>query len=87
MFVNDIKIMAPKDSGIIEHIKSKLTLAFSMIDIGPVSFYLGLKIQRDRENQKIKLFQLAYIDKVLSKFYLNKANTVNTPMKKFAILE
>lgn len=86
-FVDDIKIMAPKGRRMIERVKSELTSAFSMIDMGPISFYQGLKVQRDRENRKIKLSQPAYIDKVLSKFHLDKAHSVNTPMKESAILE
>lgn len=79
--------MAPKEIGMIERVKSKLTSAFSMVNMGPISFYLGLKVQRDRENRTIKLSQPAYIDKVLSKFHLNKAHSVNTPIKETALLE
>ena len=86
-FVDDIKIMAPKDSGMIERVKLELTFAFSMIDMGPISFYLGLKVQRDRENRTIKLSQPAYINKVLNKFHLDKAHAANTPMKETAFLE
>lgn len=45
-FVDDIKIMIPKGSGMIEAVKAELTLAFSMV-MGPISFYLGLKVERD----------------------------------------
>lgn len=52
-----------------------------MVEMGPISFYLGLKLKRDRERETIKLFQPAYVDKVLEKFNLNKANAVATSMK------
>ena len=81
VFVDDIKIMAPKDSGIIKRVKAELTAAFSMSDMGPISFYLGLRIDRDRKQRTIKLSQPAYIEKVLERFHLDKANPVNTPMK------
>ena len=51
----------------------------------PISFYLKLKVQCDWENWKIKLSQPAYIDKVFNRFYLEKANVVETPMKESAI--
>lgn len=54
-FADDIKIMAPKDSEMIEWVKLKLIFAFSIIDMGLISFYLDLKVQQDRENQTIKL--------------------------------
>ncbi len=79
--------MALKESGMIKQVKLELISAFSMVDMGPISFYLGLKVECNQVNRKIKLSQPAYIDKVLSKFHLDKAHIVNTPMKKFAILK
>lgn len=64
-FVDDIKIMGVKRSGMTEKVKRELMSAFSMVDMGPISFYLSLKVERDRGRKTIKLFQLAYIDKVL----------------------
>lgn len=57
-----------------------------MVDMGPISFYLGLKVVQDREKKTIKLSQLAYIDKVLERFHLNGANTANCPMKESILL-
>lgn len=71
MFVDDIKIMTPKESKITQRVKAELTVAFSIIDMGPISFYLGFKVERDQTNQTIKLSQPTYIDKILSKFHLN----------------
>lgn len=51
------------------------------MDIGPISFYLGLKVDRNREKRTIKLSQLAYIQKVLTKYYFNKTNPTNTLIK------
>lgn len=44
VFVDDIKIMASKRSGVIERVKMELTAAISIMDIGLISFYLGLKV-------------------------------------------
>ena len=62
-FVDDIKIMGAKNSGVIGRVKKELTATFDMVDMGPISFYLGLKVSRDRERM-IKLSQPAYIDKI-----------------------
>lgn len=58
-----------------------------MVDMGPISFYLGLKVERDRGKQTIKLSQPAYINKVFSRFHLDKAHAVTTPMKESAMLQ
>lgn len=55
MFVNDIKIMTPKKSGIIQYMKAELTAIFSIIDMGLISFCLDLKVEQNQTNQIIKL--------------------------------
>lgn len=85
-FVDDIKIIGPKGSGAIQRVKAELAAAFSMVDMGPISFYLGLKVERNRENRTLKLSQPAYIGKILEKFHRYKANSVNTSMKEEALL-
>lgn len=86
VFVDAIKIMGMKGSGVIDRVKAELIAAFSMVDMGPISFYLGLKVERDQENKPIKLSQPAYIKKILSKFHLDRANPSNTPIKEPAML-
>ena len=66
-------------------VKAELTATSSMLDIGPISFNLWLKVQFNQENRKINLSQPACINKVLNWLYLKKANAVATPMKKSAI--
>ncbi len=51
-FVDDIKVMGVKRSGHIEKVKRELSAAFEMVDMGPISFYLGLKVERDRQKKR-----------------------------------
>ena len=46
-FIDDIKIMAVKKNGFIKNVKEKLIVAFSKIDMGLITFYLGFKIDQD----------------------------------------
>ena len=57
-----------------------------MVDMGPISFYLRLKVEQNWQKRTIKLSRPAFIDKVLSKFHLDKANAATTPMKESALL-
>lgn len=86
IFVDDIKIIGVKESGHIKRFKQKLATAFEMVDMGPISFYLGLKVERNRQNQTLKLFQPAYIEKILTKYHLDQAKSCNTPMKEVILL-
>ncbi len=63
-----------------------MAAAFEIVDMGPISFYLGLKVERDRQKKTLKLFQPAYIDKILSKYHLDLAKPCNTSMKKAILL-
>lgn len=58
-----------------------------MVDMCPISFYLGLKVDQNCDNQTIKLFQPAYIDKILNKFHLDKTNTINTLIKRIILFQ
>lgn len=80
-FEDDIKVMGVKRSGPIKRVKLELAAAFEMADMGPISFYLGLKVKKNRVKKILKLLQPAYIDKILVKYHLNQAKPCNTLMK------
>lgn len=86
IFVDNIKIIGTKGSGFIRNFKVELTVIFSMIDIGPISLYLGLKVTRDWKKKTIKLLQSAYINKIPEKFYFSGANMVNCPTRELILL-
>ena len=52
-----------------------------MSNIGPCSYYLGIKIIRDREKNTIYLSQQAYIQKLLNKLGFNNLNPTSTPIQ------
>lgn len=57
-----------------------------MVDIGPLAFYVGLKVTRDRERKTIKLSQPGYIEKLLDRHGILKAKTTKVPMRETALL-
>lgn len=85
-FVDDIKIMGVKRLEVIKQIKKKLATAFDMVDMSPISFYFCLKVERNRIKKILKLFQPAYIDKILAKYHLDQAKPCNILMKKGILL-
>ena len=85
-FVDGIKVIGVNGSGHIERVTQELAAAFEMIDMGPISFYLGLKVERDRQNRTLKLSQPAYIEKILAKCHLDQAKPCNTPMEEAILL-
>lgn len=71
-----------KRSGFIKKVKEELIAAFLIIDMDFINFYLDFKIDQNWEKKIIKLSQPIYINKVLKKYYLSKANTINIFIKK-----
>ena len=45
-FVDDIKIIHPQKE-VVNGAKRELKAAFKMVDLGPISFYLGMSVTRD----------------------------------------
>ncbi|TVY62423.1 Retrovirus-related Pol polyprotein from transposon TNT [Fusarium oxysporum f. sp. cubense] len=56
-----------------------------MTDLGPVKYFLGVRITRDRNSQLIYLSQGAYLTRTLEKFSLEECRPVNTPMERNAL--
>ncbi len=48
--------MGKKRDNIIEKIKVELIMAFLIVDIGSINFYIGPKIEQNQKKKIIKLF-------------------------------
>lgn len=57
-----------------------------MIDMGLISFYLGLKFEKDCIKKILKLSQPVYIDKILARYHLDQAKLCNVLMKEGILL-
>jgi hypothetical protein len=60
-----------------KEVLAKLRKDFLVKDLGPLSYYLGIKVQH--VNGETKLSQQAYIEKVVAKFNMEEANEAPTP--------
>ena len=60
--------------------KAKFNTRYALTDLGPVSWLLGLKVTRNRENRTISLSQTAYINTMLDRFALTDAKPYRSPM-------
>jgi hypothetical protein len=72
-------LIAAKDMGEIQKVKDLLNSEFDMKDLGAAKKILGMEIIRDRKARKLYLSQRGYIQKVLRRFNMSEAKSVNTP--------
>ena len=61
--------------------KEELGRQFPLKDLGPVHFFLGMKIIRNGSERQVTLVQDQYIETVLERFNFQKSYTVSTPME------
>uniref|UniRef100_A0A3Q7IX02 Reverse transcriptase Ty1/copia-type domain-containing protein n=1 Tax=Solanum lycopersicum TaxID=4081 RepID=A0A3Q7IX02_SOLLC len=64
----------------INNLKTRLSAAFEMNDLGPAKQILGMKISRDRSAGTLNLSQELYIEKMVSRFRVNDAKPRTTPL-------
>lgn len=71
---------------LIREYKEQLNACYSLTDLGPIHWLLGIKITRNRQARTISLSQTSYIDSILSRFSLSDAKPVTTPITPGTVL-
>ena len=65
---------------VIKTLKELLRKRYNIKDLGELRFFLGIRIVRNRVNQKIAIMQDAYMARILESFKLTGINPKATPM-------
>jgi hypothetical protein len=78
--VNNFKVYAANRQ-IIDTAKQQIINLFPIKDLGPIRFYLGMKVDRNRELRTIQLTQTAAIDRILDEAKLTDCSPCQTPME------
>ncbi|KAE8711123.1 hypothetical protein F3Y22_tig00110303pilonHSYRG00264 [Hibiscus syriacus] len=79
LYVDDM-LVAGSDMQEIINLKQKLSKQFAMKDLGAAKQILGMRIKRDTKSGTLILSQAEYINKVLSRFNMQDAKPVSTPL-------
>ena len=72
---------------IMRHLKVELHNLFKITNMGESSKIVGIKIEHDPENKTISIRQVQYINSILQKWGMNKANKVAMPIDPHLKLE
>ena len=78
LYVDDM-LIAVSSIEEINNLKKQLSKQFPMKDLGVAKQILGMRIIRDKANGTLKLSQLEYVKKIISRFNMNEAKPVSTP--------
>ena len=64
-----------------ENFKGDIKRYWDITDHGPIGWFLGFQIKRDRKNRTISINQHAYIESLAEKFQLINAKPIKMPIK------
>ena len=79
LYVDDILIIG-NDIPSLQTMMIWLSNQFSMKDLGEATYFLGIRIYRDRSRGLLGLSQFTYIEKILKGFSINLSNEGFIPM-------
>lgn len=86
LYVDDILIVG-NDETKMTQIQEKLEEEFELVDLGEPKNYLGFNIERDRQNNILKLGQQSYCETLLRRFGMDECKPVSTPMQTRSVLK
>ena len=72
-------VFIPKNSNFIKVLKGQIEKRVKISDLGDISYYLGIKITRNRDKKEIFLNQAKYINDLLEKFKIIGDKPITTP--------
>lgn len=78
IYVDDITIMG-NNLDHINEVKTRIGSDFEITDAGEVSYFLGLRIVRDRTKRTITIDQHKYLNDVLARFQMDQCHPASTP--------
>jgi hypothetical protein len=78
VYVDDL-VMVGANQVQVDRFKAEMARLFSMSDLGPLHYYLGIEVRQSAKG--VTLCQSAYADKIVEKTGLSGCNPCSTPME------
>ena len=79
VYVDDILLLS-HSLGKIVHVKTAMSKAFEIKDMGEATYILGMRIIRNKEEGTITLSQTSFIETILDRFGMSACKSIRTPM-------
>ena len=79
LYVDDL-IPASNSKSMLHREKAALQQRFEMKDLGEVHYCLGIQVERDKENKRMKLHQAQYLTNLLEKLGMQDCKPAATPV-------
>nr|XP_019702639.1 uncharacterized protein LOC109505099 [Elaeis guineensis] len=77
LYVDDL-LVTGSNTGLVNQFKVEMKKVFEMIDLGEISYFLGMEVQQ--KQHEIFICQQKYAKKILKKFRMEECKPTTTPM-------
>jgi hypothetical protein len=81
VYVDDL-ILITRDAPATAALKAQLLCRYKARDLGPIGFYLGIRILRDRPNRLLSMTMDSYVDRLVRDYQLANAPKATNPLPK-----
>ncbi|KAK2074417.1 hypothetical protein P8C59_008625 [Phyllachora maydis] len=78
-YIDDCLFIGP-NIGYITDLKRRLNKVYTIEDLGPTAYFLGVQIIRDRPNRRLWLNQSQYVEEAVSRFNLADSKPISIPL-------
>jgi len=79
VYVDDL-ILVCNDQTKLLQIKKELSQKFEMKDLGELHFFLGMEVERNREERILRINQIKYLKEILKRFRMEECKPIRVPL-------
>jgi len=79
VYVDDL-ILVCNDQNKLLQIKEELSQKFEMKDLGELHFFLGMEVQRNRDEKFLRINQIKYVKEILKRFWMEDCKPIRVPL-------
>jgi hypothetical protein len=79
VYVDDL-ILVCNDQNKLLQIKEELTQKFEMKDPGELHFFLGMEVERNRDERLLRIKQIKYLKEILKRFRMKECKPIRVPL-------
>jgi hypothetical protein len=72
-------ILVCNDQNKLLHIKKELSQKFEMKDLGELHFFLGMEVERNRDQRILHINQIKYLKEILKRFRMEECKPIGVP--------
>jgi hypothetical protein len=78
VYVDDL-ILVCNDQNKLLYIKKELSQKFEMKDLGELHFFLGMEVERNRDQRILHINQIKYLKEILKRFRMEECKPIGVP--------